>query len=129
MWLVPSFSSGQRPLALDLGLNLCRPVSFGQVQAAQIDLLCPQLPPYLGFILPNQNDFQILFPDLVSSFCPKNVNITELLFNLNNYFRNTGRHKAGAHQKPPVTRGGQKVCHLSLPWEPPLQKKIELLNS
>lgn len=86
MWLAPSFSSGQRPLALDLGLNLCRLVSSGQVQATGTDLLCPQLPPYLGFILPNQNDFQILFPDLVSSFCPKNVNITELLFNLDKLF-------------------------------------------
>lgn len=42
-----------------------------------------QLPLNLGFILPDQNDFQMLFPDLVSSFCPKNVNTTELLFNPN----------------------------------------------
>lgn len=45
-----------------------------------LKLTFSQLPPYLGFIPPDQNDFQTLFPDLVSSFSPKNVNVTELLF-------------------------------------------------
>lgn len=54
-------SGGQRPLALGVGLNLCRAVGSEQVQAAPTDLSLPSASAFLGIILPNQNDFQCYF--------------------------------------------------------------------
>lgn len=77
-------------------------------------LTFPQLPLNLGFILPDQNDFQMLFPDLVSSFCPKNVNITELLFNPNKLFwKHIGRGLVRGFWSPSGVQG----CHFSFHQE------------
>lgn len=61
MWPAPSFHGGQRPLALGVGLKLCRTVGSEQVQAAPTDLSLPSASAFLGIILPNQNDFQCYF--------------------------------------------------------------------
>jgi hypothetical protein len=76
-------------------------VNPGEGQVTLSDL-CPASGS-LGSILPDQNDFRMPFPDLVSSFCPKNVNITELLLKPNKLFRHTQGNRRDQRKDTGVT--------------------------